>query len=97
MVSGYYQHKLEFTDIKETYQIQILAQLDWQLLHEIQEFDYNYLKSNYEELQKGYSLLKDLDRKKLSEENYLTVYNIEKHFFEKQIELNVVRSIYKKD
>lgn len=50
-----------------------------------------------EELQKGYSLLKDLDRKKLSEENYLTVYNIEKHFFEKQIELNVVRSIYKKD
>lgn len=50
-----------------------------------------------EELQKGYSLLKDLDRKKLSEENYLTVYNTEKHFFEKQIELNVVRSIYKKD
>lgn len=50
-----------------------------------------------EELQKGYSLLKDLDRKKLSEENYLTVYNIEKHFFEKQIELNAVRSIYKKD
>lgn len=50
-----------------------------------------------EELQKGYSLLKDLDRKKLSEENYLIVYNIEKHFFEKQIELNVVRSIYKKD
>lgn len=50
-----------------------------------------------EELQKGYSLLKDLDRKKLSEENYLTVYNIEKHFFEKQIELNVVRGIYKKD
>lgn len=50
-----------------------------------------------EELQKGYSLLKDLDRKKLSEEDYLTVYNIEKHFFEKQIELNVVRSIYKKD
>ena len=50
-----------------------------------------------EELQKGYSLLKDLDRKKLSEENYLTVYNIEKHFFEKQIELNVVKSIYKKD
>lgn len=50
-----------------------------------------------EELQKGYSLLKDLDRKKLSEENYLTVYNIEKHFFEKQMELNVVRSIYKKD
>lgn len=50
-----------------------------------------------EELQKGYSLLKDLDRKKLSKENYLTVYNIEKHFFEKQIELNVVRSIYKKD
>lgn len=49
-----------------------------------------------EELQKGYSLLKDLDRKKLSEENYLTVYNIEKHFFEKQIELNVVRGIYKK-
>lgn len=49
------------------------------------------------ELQKGYSLLKDLDRKKLSEEDYLTVYNIEKHFFEKQIELNVVRSIYKKD
>lgn len=36
-----------------------------------------------EELQKGYSLLKDLDRKKLSEEDYLTVYNIEKHFFEK--------------
>lgn len=50
-----------------------------------------------EELQKGYSLLKDLDRKKLSEEDYLTVYNIEKHFFEKQIELNVVRGIYKKD
>ena len=50
-----------------------------------------------EELQKGFSLLKDLDRKKLSEEDYLTVYNIEKHFFEKQIELNVVRSIYKKD
>lgn len=50
-----------------------------------------------EELQKGYSLLKDLDRKKLSEEDYLTVYNIEKHFFEKQIELNVIRSIYKKD
>lgn len=50
-----------------------------------------------EELQKGYSLLKDLDRKKLSEEDYLTVYNIEKHFFKKQIELNVVRSIYKKD
>lgn len=50
-----------------------------------------------EELQKGYSLLKDLDRKKLSEEGYLTVYNIEKHFFEKQIELNVVRVIYKKD
>lgn len=50
-----------------------------------------------EELQKGYSLLKDLDRKKLSEENYLTVYNIEKHFFKKQMELNVVRSIYKKD
>lgn len=50
-----------------------------------------------EELQKGYSLLKDLDRKKLSEEDYLTVYNTEKHFFEKQIELNVVRSIYKKD
>lgn len=50
-----------------------------------------------EELQKGYSLLKDLNRKKLSEENYLTVYNIEKHFFEKQMELNVVRSIYKKD
>lgn len=50
-----------------------------------------------EELQKGYSLLKDLDRKKLSEEDYLTVHNIEKHFFEKQIELNVVRSIYKKD
>lgn len=50
-----------------------------------------------EELQKGYSLLKDLDRKKLSEEDYLAVYNIEKHFFEKQIELNVVRSIYKKD
>lgn len=50
-----------------------------------------------EELQKGYSLLKDLDRKKLSEENYLTVYNIEKHFFEKQIELNAVRGIYKKD
>ena len=37
-----------------------------------------------EELQKGYSLLKDLDRKKLSEEDYLTVYNIEKHFFEKK-------------
>lgn len=50
-----------------------------------------------EELQKGYSLLKDLDRKKLSEENYLTVYNIEKHFFKKQMELNVVRSTYKKD
>lgn len=50
-----------------------------------------------EELQKGYSLLKDLDRKKLSEEDYLTVYNIEKHFFEKQIELNVVKGIYKKD
>lgn len=50
-----------------------------------------------EELQKGYSLLKDLDRKKLSEEDYLTVYNIEKHFLEKQIGLNVVRSIYKKD
>lgn len=50
-----------------------------------------------EELQKGYSLLKDLDRKKLSKEDYLTVYNIEKHFFKKQMELNVVRSIYKKD
>ena len=50
-----------------------------------------------EELQKGYSLLKDLDRKKLSEEDYLTVYYIEKNFFEKQIELNVVRGIYKKD
>lgn len=33
-----------------------------------------------EELQKGYSLLKDLDRKKLSEEDYLTVYNIESTF-----------------
>lgn len=50
-----------------------------------------------EELQKGYSLLKDLDRKKLSKEDYLTVYNIEKHFFKKQMELNVVRSTYKKD
>lgn len=50
-----------------------------------------------EELQKGYSLLKDLDRKKLSKEDYLTVYNIEKHFFKKQMELNVVKSIYKKD
>lgn len=41
----YEAHKEEYTDIKETYQIQIFAQLDWQLL---QEFDYNYLKSNYE-------------------------------------------------
>lgn len=40
-------------------------------------------KEEDKELQKGYSLLKDLDRKKLSEEDYLTVYNIEKHFFEK--------------
>lgn len=54
-------------------------------------------KKEDEELQKGYSLLKNLDRKKLSEDERLTVYNIEKHFFEKQIELNVVRSIYKKD
>lgn len=54
-------------------------------------------KKEDEELQKGYSLLKNLDRKKLSEDERLTVYNIEKHLFEKQIELNVVRSIYKKD
>ena len=55
MLSDYYQHKPEFTDIKETYQIQVFAQFDWQLLHEIQEFDYNYLKSNYEEACKKFS------------------------------------------
>lgn len=49
MLYDYAQHKLEYTDIKETYQIQIRTQLDWQLLYEIQVFDYDYLKSKYEE------------------------------------------------
>lgn len=54
-------------------------------------------KKEDEELQKGYSLLKNLDRKKLSEDERLTVYNIEKHLFEKGTELNVVRGIYKRN
>lgn len=42
-------HYKEYTDIKETYQIQIYAQTDWQILQEVQEFDYNYLTQKFDE------------------------------------------------
>lgn len=46
---SYEQHKKEYTDIKETYQIQTYAQTGWQTLREIQVFDYVYLSQIFDE------------------------------------------------
>lgn len=68
------------------------------------EGQYNNLEQNVleifrkedEELQKGYDLLRKIDKERLSEQDRLAVYNIEKHLFEKGTMLNVVRNVYKK-